>query len=642
MMNRLATAIVVGLASVAAQGQVYCPRVTSQHNADTTDLARFRNFHKWKDKQNGDLAVAIWQYLCDYDTGLYHFYEVLDGNDPYSEFSTMREPLKMLNAYNMGYCGIFGPTAEGIFNGCGFATGRSFGLAAWNHCATEIFYDNAWHYFDVDVRGAVLKADGTIASLEEVRTNKQLWVDSFGKIKPYFPGSGRTVEGIKKVADIYARNYPGGKDWQYRWFQGSHTADYSLRPGESLTRWWDDKTGRWNHYPSYNKEQWVRDLIMTPPIGMKPNHRDFTRWNHGGGLFHYEPKLTAGSGDFQAGALSTGGLAPGADGLQLTAESGSVVFNMFTPFPIVAKINNLDSEDDDAEAATISLDAALPVTVEISTDNGATWQEAGKAPAGKTTLDATKLVKRSYGYLLKLSAAGKKGETAIKSLAVDTWVQVAPISLPRLMKGANKLRYDAGDRFDQATVPMLVIPNCGDSEDLKKYVVEMPKDYDPKRNLARIKGEVVLKCQAPAGQKIVWLSAGGTFNTNQGKAAPSTSNMMFYAVDKPEDFKQVYKANNPDWVAHWRYNYDTDIKLDAPAETVYVKYVGNPAVNVLRACLHLTPAKPADPAVKITHGYKLGGKDQEKTVELAKPGEYAIDCDGEVENVFIKIEKPSK
>ena len=77
------------------------------------------------------------------------------------------------------------------------------------------------------------------------------------------------------------------------------------------------------------------------------------------------------------------------------------------------------------------------------------------------------------------------------------------------------------------------------------------------------------------------------------------------------------------------------------AGPVYVKYIGNPGVSVLRACLHLTPPRPADTLVKITHGYKLNGKDQEKTVELARPGEYTIDCDGEVENVFIKIGKPS-
>ena len=46
-------------------------------------------------------------------------------------------------------------------------------------------------------------------------------------------------------------------------------------------------------------------------------------------------------------------------------------------------------------------------------------------------------------------------------------------------------------------------------------------------------------------------------------------------------------------------------------------------------------------AVAITHGYKLDGKLTEKTVEMNKPGDYTVDCPGKVENVFIRIAKPS-
>ena len=52
------------LAGVALAA-VPCPRVTSEHNADTTDLGRFRQFAHWKDKTGNDLAIAIWQYLCE-------------------------------------------------------------------------------------------------------------------------------------------------------------------------------------------------------------------------------------------------------------------------------------------------------------------------------------------------------------------------------------------------------------------------------------------------------------------------------------------------------------------------------------------------------------------------------------------------
>ncbi len=470
-MHRYLFILFVFACSPAFAGRAYCPRITSEHNADTTDLRRFRSFAPWKDKTDNDLAIAIWQYLCDYETGLYHFYEVRDGPDSFPEYATMREPLKMLNVYNCGYCGIFGPTVEGIYYGCGFPVGRSLGITGWNHCATEIFYANAWHYIDVDVRGVVLRPDGVVASIREAQTNKQWWLDSLGKVKPFFPHSA-TPQGTARVADVYAKS---DIDFQYRWFQGSHTADFVLRRGESFTRWWQPQAGHWNHRPEYNNEEWVRKLIMTQPIGMKPNHREFTKWNHGEGLFHYAPNLTTASTDFAEGVYTSKDAKPAADGLAI-GKGGEAVFRVFTPFVIAQKVNDILREDDDTEASAIALDSAGPVQVSISLDNGLSWTEVGSAE-GRRSIDLTKWVKGTYGCIARFAAPS--ADTTIRSLAIDTWVQVAPISLPRLKKGINHLRYDAGDRYDMITEPVLVLPNAADPDDLTKYVVEMPKDYDP-------------------------------------------------------------------------------------------------------------------------------------------------------------------
>ncbi len=206
-----------------------CVRITSEHTADTTDLMRFRNYHVWKDKTGNELALSVWKYLCGYETGLYHFNEILDGPDPFDEYATVRDPLKILNVYNMGYCGIFGPTLDGIFQGIGFGKGRSFGLVDWNHCATELWYDDAWHYYDLDVRGVLLNENGVVASLDDAQTKKELWVDPPVEIKPFFPND----QDKNRVFDIY-----NGSPvyYYYRWFQGSHTMDFYLRQGETFTR----------------------------------------------------------------------------------------------------------------------------------------------------------------------------------------------------------------------------------------------------------------------------------------------------------------------------------------------------------------------------------------------------------------------
>ncbi len=622
------------LVPVVAFGSVLCPRVTSEHNADTSDLLRFRQFHQWKDKKGQDLALAVWKYLCNKETGLYHMNEVLDGPDPSREYSTVRDPLKLMNVYNVGYCGIFGPTLSGVFNGIGFEKTRSFSVPKWHHCTTEVWYDGAWHYYDLDVRGALMKPDGVIASVAEAQRDRSLWVNPARKVEPFFPND--------RNKDRVWRIYRDSKiDYSYRWFQMGHTMDFRLRQGESLTRWWHPQGGRWHHIKSYNKG-FVRKLLLRKPLGYKSNHRDFSVWTQGNGLWHYAPNLTAKSTDFADGVRSVQNLKPGAKGLELTADKGTAVFEVFTPWIIVARINDLDDESDDTEASVITLDAALHVSLLVSVNHGKSWQDVTMVQPGKHAVDLTKWVKGAYGYLIMLRTAGGARQTAIRSMSINTWVQVAPISLPRLKQGANKCRYDLGDRYGKATTPMFVAPNCTDAEDLKKYVVEMPKSFTPQRLSGRMRGDVVLKLAAPEGREIDWFTAGAAFTTHQRGGARNTANRIAYAVGKPENFKEVYKANNPTWINHWRYQWDQDVRLDRPAKVVYVRYTGNPAVNVIRATLHLTPKGKPQKAVRITHGYKLGGKVVEKVVEMKEPGDYTVKVDGKPENVFIKMASPSR
>ncbi|NIP24129.1 MAG: hypothetical protein GWN67_08075 [Phycisphaerae bacterium] len=599
-------------------------------------MKRFRQFPAWKDKNGNDLALAIWKYLSGYETGLYHFNEILEGEDSFDEYATVRDPLKILNVYNMAYCGIFGPVLDGIFQGVGFETGRSFGVELWNHCATEVWYGNSWHYFDLDVRGVLLNADGTVASLDEARRNRDLWLNPQIKPEPFFPKDNDKNKVFKIYHDSKIHYY-------YRWFEGSHTMDFYLRQGETFTRWWTPQGGRWHHLPRYNKTKWIKDLIQTKPRGMKPNHRDFTCWNHGNGLFHYAPDLSNKSTDFEDGVYAVKNLTPGKEGLNIIRNGRSeVIFEIFTPYIIVAKVNDLNDVNDDTEASVVTLKAGLPIDLFISLDHGLSWQAAGHAKPGvMTSIDLTTFGKGTYGYLLKLSTSGAEGEQAVKSLTIDTWVQVAPISLPRLRKGTNHLKYETGDSYGLSTVPLLVQPNTAEPSDLKKYLVDMPKDYDPKRDTCRIRGDAVLRLAAPADTKIAWLSVGATFRTYQGKQAGKTDNRIAYAVGEPKGFKEIYKSSVPTWVNHWRYNWDTDILLDKPAEVIYVKYTGNPGLNVIRACLHLVDNRPAQTRIRVVHGYMIDGLPHQKAINLAQPTSYTVTCDSEPENTFIEIGIPS-
>ncbi len=623
------------LAPRGARARVTCIRLTSEHVADTTDLGRFRQFHRWKDKTGNALALAIWQYLSDTETGLYHFNEILEGPDPFDEFATVRDPLKILNTYNMAYCGIFGPVLDGIYQGVGFEKGRSFGLQAWNHCATEVWYDEKWHYLDLDVRGALLDGDGVVASLAQAQRHRGLWVDPPVEVQPFFPKDPDKA----KLFEIY-KNSP--VDYYYRWFQRGHTMDFSLRQGESLTRFWRPQGGRWRHLRRYGKVKWIADLIETEPRGAKPNHREFTRWDHGNGRFDYRPRLTSDFTDFEDGYYAVDNLRPGAKGLEIVRDGAAeVTFEVFTPYVIVAKVNDLDEAGDDEEASVVTVGGPLLLEVWVSLDHGLTWTTAGRIAAGGTTAtDLTAQVTGTYGYLVKFKTAGPAGATALETLEIKTWVQVAPASLPALKRGKTTFRYEIGDRYGRRTLPMLVTPNTADPNDLARYVVRMPRDYDPKRHTCRIRGDVIVRLAAPPRTRISWFTVGGTFRTHQGKQAEQTDNRVAYAVSEPENFREIYRSDVPSWVNHWRYNWDGDVLLGAPADVVYVRYTAHTGLNTIRACLHLRPDRAAEVDLNVRHEYRVDGRLRSTEKWLAGPGSYAINCDGEPENVSIRLETP--
>ena len=120
----------------------------------------------------------------------------------------------------------------------------------------------------------------------------------------------------------------------------------------------------------------------------------------------------------------------------------------------------------------------------------------------------------------------------------------------------------------------------------------MPEDYDLERKTARIRGDVILKLEAPEGTLIDWFTAGACFTTHQNQGAKNTDNRIAYAVGEPERLPGDLQADVPTWVNHWRYQWDEDVRLEKPAKVVFVKYTGKPGVNVLRATVHLKPEKP--------------------------------------------------
>ncbi len=620
---------------------VCSPRILAPGVADAYSMRTFGNFVRWRDLAPDAKAYEIYRYLADTNTGLFHMNVVAEGDDGLSEFVQIRDPVKIINVYGYAYCGILGPTMAGVCEGVGLGPGRMLVLRDWNHVLAETFYNDRWHYLDLDVRAVFRRTNGTLASMDEARRDASLWHDR-GPL--FFPN-----DSLDATRAIYQKT---PVETYYGFQQSGHTMDYVLRPGERFTRWWQPQSGRWQHLERYSKEPWLIKLLESSPRGPKPNHRDFSVHNHGNGRFVYEPKLTDKYSDFERGVYDRTNVVVAGKGLALQRDGlGSVIFEVRSPYIIVPQVGAMDRVDDDCQASVVEF-SGRHVTASLSVDNGLTWRSVpGNAngdlarddkQAGTddlvTTIDLTRWVSGRYGYLLKLTLEGRADDALLRHLKMTTWVQVAPASLPTLHKGRNQMTLVTGDHYGKQTRVVEVRSRASRPEQLLKYLVAPPKDYDPLRKSARIHGSVTVKVSPPPGTKIAWFTATGQFRTHQREAARKTKNQMAYAVEEPADFQVVYQADVPTYTQHWHYNAAREVMLDKPAKSLFVRYAGDPALNNFAIYAHCLPDhEPERLPVRVTHIWSEDGQPKQIGVTPGRDGKYEVTADGQPTNESIEL-----
>jgi hypothetical protein len=637
LQNSVPVVILAALLIDGARAAEYAPRVVSPHHADAYSMKTFAQYPRWRDLKGDKQAWEVFQYLADERTGLFPLGQpVLEGRDVLSEFQTIRDPVKLINVYGYGYCGILGPTVAGVCRDMGMGPSRTLVLPGWHHVVGEVYYDDKWHYLDLDCRAAFRRSDGSLASMAEAQRDETLWK---GPNSPLFFPLDPLGEVRKAYAKTAVEPYNG-------YHFSDHTMDYVLRQGETFTRWWKPQQGRWHHIEACHKDEHFRRLFEREPRGPKCKHTGWTIHSHGNGRFVYRPDLTDRSTDFGDGVYDSNNIRPGGVGLTLRQHGeGYAIFEVRSPYVIVPLVGKMETTNDDREASIVKVDAT-GATMALSLDNGLSWRELAAprlAEGGSETLDLTAHVSGSYGYLLKINLKGEPGKAVLRGLEMTTWVQLAPASLPGLRKGSNRMEYRTGDHYGLASRVVESRTNGSDRADFFQYLHEPPKDFDPQRAAAgRARGPFIAKVEAPPHTKIARFSAGGNFVTHQRDGAKATGNTMAYAVNEPKDFQMIYRAEVPTDQSHWHYNAEREIKLDQPAKVVYIRYEGDPGVNNLRIYAHCVDDQPGRrSSVAITHAWTENGVPKTRKVTLDKPGPYEVVAEGDPVDGYVEIAVPS-
>ena len=375
---------------------------------------------------------------------------------------------------------------------------------------------------------------------------------------------------IGGVAITQGKMYKPGKSYvpPYDDYDVGHRMDLTLRRGESFTRYWYPlgtardywrPGGRKRIRPDDKKGQ--RRGLETI-VRKKPYRIDTKRQGYVNGEWTFMPDYS--DADWRDLFESVENVSVHAKTSMLKrkdpAKPATLVWRMRTPYVITG-------------AWVQGVVEGGPVTVSVSTNEGAVWHGLDTMKAGRQKLSLRNQVADHFAYLLKIDLGQGAG---LSSLLVTTIVQANPLSLPALVAGENTIRLSQGEQVET----VVIYPNF-ETTDYRAQVFEETNIVTAREQLqprwtrgicAKEGGKesvLVYKVTAPGDiRRVRW---GGRF-----RATANDVSEMYYSRDgktwtkqKMSDRWTFPKSKTPNlYPAYW----ETTEDFPAGTRTVYLKY----------------------------------------------------------------------
>ncbi len=207
------------------------PRITANGLYDWYDIESMAAEITRGCTTDEEKAMAIWQWI--------HWKRF--QRSPHDESSL--HPVRAMNGYGYGICGNCASWTKALCRELGIEA-RIWEMAG--HTINEVFYNGGWHMLDANVKVFYTARDNkTVASMEELMKDKYLIERTIHPRDPWERG-----EDIPWRNKEFARYITTERDnWINSGYDGQNSRDYSmeftLKPGETLTRWWEPRLGKW-------------------------------------------------------------------------------------------------------------------------------------------------------------------------------------------------------------------------------------------------------------------------------------------------------------------------------------------------------------------------------------------------------------
>jgi len=631
-MSLLAALAVLMLPAGAGEspGVVSFVKVVSDKVPDVSTYEAWKKSFIKDGMSDHDKAVAIWKSIAMFQHQESPPEELL-GND------TTLGPIKIFNVYGYAMCN----TASANLQSLGRCSGlKARGRIINSHSVAELFYDNDWHLLDGSLLCYFPRADGKIASVNEIIDDVAAW---YAKNPGYQKDDKKMYQfmrggGWRKGPEILTRTaaydengwlpaathgwnstmseYDVKKDQVYEYgCAAGYQVNIQLRKGERLTRNFSNKGLHVNMKggggePGCLK---VKNLAEVPHWAKFGN---LAPGRIGNGTHEYDVPLA--SGEFRKGALQAGNLKSRNQG----ASSAVQVEDAATPGVLVLRMPSSYVY----LGGKVEFDAVLgnggAVVVSFSDTNGAAWKEvAAITSPGPQTLDLTELVWRRYNYLLKFELKG--GGTGLNRLKIANEIQHSQRALPALEQGSNTLTFSAGAPEGTITVEGTTDP------DLKSKQVFL-FDYNAVAEGIRQpgiwvgdtgKGEITFPIETPG--EILRVRIGAHYRIRDTR--DQWDIQLSYDGQK---FESAAAIKGP---TAGESTFLTLDKIGKGKQKVWVKFAGTSrnATGFLSLRIDADYQEPHGgfAPVKVTCQWQEGGKDQQKEFVAAKPAEtWTVNC----------------
>jgi hypothetical protein len=447
-------------------------QVLSDKVPDVSSIEAWKRSFLKDGMSDQDKALAAWRTVVMFQ----------HQDAPPKEFlqheETVLDPIKLFNVYGYGFCSMASANVEALARAAGLKA-RGWGINA--HSVPEVYCDGAWRLLDASLINYFPKADGSLASVDEIMTAVKEWHDKNAGLKGNDAKlramqAAENWAGWKRGPELLARcpfydeqgwwpakthgwyatiqEYDGsaGKGtkaflYEYGYSQG-YRVNIQLRPGERLMRNWSNRGLHVNmnggDSPGCLKMKTGSDaLVYAPKFG------DLAAGRIGNGTLEYDMPLSEG-GTFQAAALTVENLEEKAVRVADPSKAGVLVIRMPSSYVYLT--------------GTLRYTASIPdggaVAVLFSDNNGLDWKEVERNTTGdERRVDLSPLVLRRYDYQLKFELRGKG--TRLETLRLVHDIQHSQRALPALDKGDNTITFAAAPSEGTITVEGATDPAAG-------------------------------------------------------------------------------------------------------------------------------------------------------------------------------------